>query len=612
MSTHARLLAEALSARTDEELTALFGRRDVRPDAGWHDFFDAAEALLDPSSIAKALPGLTRAEATVIVSVATGADPGAGAAAEVQRLQALALLPAAGDSVPPSITAAIAGREILQPAPFPPDAESRGAGPVAGKAAEARAAERAFTTVATLADALLLAEETPLSLLAGGTVGQSEKRRLAERGLPEDTALLDDLLALGVAAGLLRPVGRLLQLADDGARWLRLPGAQRWARLVIGFRDSLPTALRSGDGGWIPMPSWPDEHPWDPAWPEHSAALIRQARLLGLVTEEPDRTVGAHDAPMSESVATPTAFTETPWARSPRGGADPDPSALAAYVPVEVDRIFLQNDLTAIAPGPLLPALDLRLRGMAVRESASHASSYRFTADSLTAALSAGETEPGVLGFLEEISLTGVPQPLRYLLAQSASRHGQVRVSADPVSGRTQVRSVDEHLLQAIGVDQALRPLGLVPETTGQGEAILTTRVNRDTVFWSLTDEHYPAALVDAAGAVERPVRHTAASQPVRRADSERYAALIARMRDARDENADAAWLERELEHAAKQRATLAVEVAMPDGTTRELVLEVTGFGGGRLRGRDRASDVERTLPIRSILSTRAIEDPGS
>jgi hypothetical protein len=354
--------------------------------------------------------------------------------------------------------------------------------------------------------------------------------------------------------------------------------------------------LRTDDGGWIPVPEWRHAHPWDPAWPERTDALTRQARLLGLVVgEAEDQTI-----------------VEAPWAEAPRRGADPDPAALAAYVPAELDRIFLLYDLSAIAPGPLLPALDLRLRGMAARESASQASSYRFTADSLSTALSAGETEPSILSFLEEISLTGVPQPLRYLLAQSASRHGQVQVGTDPATGRTRVRSRDAHLLQAIGVDQALRPLGLVPEDTAEDGRVLSTRVNRDTVFWALTDEHYPAALVDATGAVERPVRTTAESAPPPPADTQRYSVLIARLREAREGDADAAWLERELEHAAKQRAVLAVEVAMPDGTARELVLEVTGFGGGRLRGRDRASDVERTLPIRSILSTRAVEDTGS
>lgn len=591
MSTHARLLAEALSARTDEELAALFGRREVRPEAGWNDFFDAAEALLDPSSLMRILPRLTRAEARGLVAAASGADPGPVA----EALRSLALLSPSGATLPPSVAAAVAGRD----APAAAVEAAPASGAPAGSAEEpsaARAAERAFTTVATLADALLLAEEGPLALLAGGTVGLSEKRRLSERGLPDDPALLDDVLAVGTAAGLLRPIDRTLLLSAAGAAWLRLPGPERWSQLVSGFRDALPDVLRTADGGWIPLREWADEHPWDSAWPARTGALLRQARLLGLVMDE-----RASPEPL-----------ETPWAEAPRRGADPDPAALAAYVPAEVDRIFLQNDLTAIAPGPLLPALDLRLRGMAARESASQASSYRFTADSLSTALSAGETEGGVLAFLEEISLTGVPQPLRYLLAQSASRHGQVQVGTDAETGRTRVRSRDPHLLQAIGVDQALRPLGLVPEDSAEDGMVLTTRVNRDTVFWALTDEHYPAALVDAEGAVERPVRTTAESAPAPPSDTQRYEALIAHLREAREGDADAAWLERELEHAAKQRAVLAVEVAMPDGTARELVLEVTGFGGGRLRGRDRASDVERTLPIRSILSTRAIEDTGS
>jgi hypothetical protein len=57
-----------------------------------------------------------------------------------------------------------------------------------------------------------------------------------------------------------------------------------------------------------------------------------------------------------------------------------------------------------------------------------------------------------------------------------------------------------------------------------------------------------------------------------------------------------------------RTKAVLLVAVGMPDGSTRELLLEATGLGGGRLRGRDRAADVERTLPVRSILSARVFD----
>jgi hypothetical protein len=44
----------------------------------------------------------------------------------------------------------------------------------------------------------------------------------------------------------------------------------------------------------------------------------------------------------------------------------------------------------------------------------------------------------------------------------------------------------------------------------------------------------------------------------------------------------------------------------MPDGTKVDYTLEPTGIGGGRLRGRDRKSDIERTLPLTSIVDVKS------
>ena len=56
-----------------------------------------------------------------------------------------------------------------------------------------------------------------------------------------------------------------------------------------------------------------------------------------------------------------------------------------------------------------------------------------------------------------------------------------------------------------------------------------------------------------------------------------------------------------------RAKAVLRVTVGMPDGSTRDLLLEATGIGGGRLRGRDRAADVERTLPVSSIRAATVV-----
>ena len=85
------------------------------------------------------------------------------------------------------------------------------------------------------------------------------------------------------------------------------------------------------------------------------------------------------------------------------------------------------------------------------------------------------------------------------------------------------------------------------------------------------------------------------------------YAPLIAALRSHQGPDADAAWLDRELDAAVRAKAVLRVSVGMPDGSTRELILEATGLGGGRLRGRDRAADVERTLPVSSIRAATVI-----
>jgi hypothetical protein len=275
---------------------------------------------------------------------------------------------------------------------------------------------------------------------------------------------------------------------------------------------------------------------------------------------------------------------------------------MAPYLPAEIDRVYLQADLTAIAPGPLAPALDLRLRSIALRESRAQASTYRFTAESVAAGMTEGETADSMHRFLAELSLTGIPQPLEYLIESTAARHGLVRVRADEATGRTRVSSPDASLLDAVAIDQALRPLGLVVD-----DRDLTSRVARDTVYWTLADARYPVVALDARGNPESIHRRTTAtpSEPVA-VPEQVYARLIATLRGGHGTQGESGWLERELEQAVRARAEIVVVVRMPDGSERAFTLEAAGLGGGRLRGRDRAADIERTLPVSSIVSVKA------
>lgn len=566
-----RALAVSLSAFGDDALARLLADRHVSASATWRDMFDAADALLEPSSVARALPTLDRAEAEAIVTAVRDGIPAEDDTRDALRRRALV-----DDEGRPYAAVAAAVREA---APDGLDAPAPAPALEATANADA-AAESAFTNTAALADVLMLTLDAPLGRIGSGSLGASERRRLVDAGAAPSAEEADLLVGTAARVGLLGSNGRAWLVTAAGRAWLRLPTLERWASTARALRDALPRAYRTPAGGWMPPASWPGATPFDPAGPERAARWTHRLRAWGLL----DDRGGV-----------------PPWGQGLADGGDVDVSALRELLPPEVDRVYLQNDLTAIAPGPLAPHLDVRLRGMAARESRAQASSYRFSASTIGAAITGGETADSLRDFLTGISLTGLPQPLAYVIERTSAEHGRVRVTADSASGLTTVRTDDETLLRAMEVDTGLRSVALARS----GDELLT-HVAADVVFWALSDARYPAVAVDEDGrprAVER-AKMAATTTPEDPADV--YGPLIARLR-AGGEDSDAAWLERELDQAVRARAIVDVTVRLPDGSARVFRLEATGLGGGRLRGRDRAADVERTVPLSHIDSVSPV-----
>ncbi|BDZ55714.1 hypothetical protein GCM10025870_27870 [Agromyces marinus] len=71
--------------------------------------------------------------------------------------------------------------------------------------------------------------------------------------------------------------------------------------------------------------------------------------------------------------------------------------------------------------------------------------------------------------------------------------------------------------------------------------------------------------------------------------------------RGRRGGGTEQAWLSRQLEAAARAKETLTVTVRMPNGETADYLLAPASVANGRLRARDRKSDIERTLPVSAI-----------
>lgn len=579
-ASDARALAQNLVRRSDDALARLFAARQISPTVGWNDAFDAAEALLEPPSVERALVGLTADEVAALAE-----SPTADAALR-RELHDRALVDE--DGVPyGTVATALDAASARLPATVSPAAQT---GQDAGDGAlpdDARAAERAFSSLGSLADILHAALTHPFARIGAGTLGATDRRRLIEAGIVDDQAAADELMIVAERTGMLAGQDKTWVVTPRGAQWLHTDTLSRWAEVASALLHALPPGVRRRGGGWLPPSAWTTAYPFEPAWPKRAADLQSLLRRWALLDDEGRPTTWARAVFDAETTG--------------ESGADAlTLDTLSSLLPGEVDRVYLQNDLTAIAPGPLAPHLDIRLRSMANRESHAQASTYRFTAETIADALTGGESAESLRDFLTALSLTGLPQPLEYEIERTARTHGTLRVGPDE-QGRTRVTSEDEALLRTLVVDQALRPLGLVPD----GD-VLVSRSGPDTAFWMIADARYPVVAVDVDGARRRLDRHRLASEPMDPSPArERYALLLARLRSAPSGDAAAAWLGRELDQAVRARSTIVVSVRMPDGTDREFTIEATGIGGGRLRGLDRNVDVERTLPISSISGIR-------
>jgi len=169
---------------------------------------------------------------------------------------------------------------------------------------------------------------------------------------------------------------------------------------------------------------------------EHLRAVLDELEILGF-------TGGGALAEMGRAAAHDTADAR---------------QVVRAAMPEPLDHVLIQADLTAIAPGPLLPDIARELRLMADVESTGGAIVHRFSAASVRRALDAGRDAQGMLDFLTRISRTPIPQPLAYLVEDAARRHGTVRVGV----ATAYVRCDDESALVALMADPRAADLGCV------------------------------------------------------------------------------------------------------------------------------------------------------
>ncbi len=610
-------LAASLRAQSDDALTQLLQLRPVR-EAGIRDVFDLAEALLEPSSVQAALAHLDRSElgvlaATVLATEAPDAEavarrlhrPVSELSAALERLTSLALLLIDDTrlAVPEGVADVLRGWEAaglpsltqLLDEPAPAGLEPVGSSDRA--TADRIASERAFTTAIAVGELVTALEREPARMLQRGGIALPDWRRLLAATGAADDAALETLLAVAEDAELVVREGGAWRATAAAETWRDLPRIERWAALAEGWRARVPVELREqlrvragnrwGDGlldylAWL----YPAGGDW---LPERTRAVMRASEALGVA-----------DAAVPSSAGAALLVH----------GPDAPAATMGELFPAEVTQVYIQHDLSVISPGPLAADADRRLRDVADVEAVGLASSYRITPASITRALTTGQTVEQLRALLDELSLTGIPQPLDYLLSETAGRFGSLRVG--PLDGEpgpdagapSYVRADDPALIRQRVVDQTLS--ALVLRRTGEHRAV--SRFDGETLYWALVDARYPAVYEGSDGII-RPV-HRAPSRAIASEPAPDPAArLVARIREASEQQpaeSGAAWNARQLELAIKTKLEVTVVVRMPDDTEVPYVLEPAALAGGRLRARDRRADIERTLPLSHIVSVEA------
>ena len=621
-------LASRLRALSDPDLTALLRLRDVR-EVGIRDFFDVADKLLDRTSIQQILTQLDRRTLHTLSIIG--------------KLSAHGHVAAIAD-----VTAALEGEEHASTAVLPSTVESRAvrlaqrgligieddgyvcydlvyehllswpslklpsvaelAAPlptsfgVPGLLDESSvdhfAAERAFASTLSAVEFVTELLHEPARELARGGLGQPDTKRLAHAAGFGIEQVAPYVVVLS-RAGLIQLVNGRWSPTEAARTWMLEPTAKRWGRLAGAWVGALPSDIRFvlADRD---VSVWGDHFDEYISWLYPAADARMRARIDRQIYTAELLGIFAHHSPSHAGSALLN------------DGQEAAEAAMAKALPGEVDKVYLQHDLSVVSPGPLNPTVDMRLRSMAEVESRALASSYRITPESINRALSSGDTAATILEFLSSISLTGIPQPLDYLVSESAARFGLLRVGsfvdASGSGAHSYLRSTDANLLATVLVDQRLAPLAL--RRASDGRAV--SRFARDVVFFTLADARYPVAAENAAGQVviiDRNVfARESAPAPAKPADS--AAIIVERVRrntTAAEQESATPWLERQLELAIKAKMTLVVTVATPDGGTIDYVLEPASLSNGRLRARDRKADIERTLPLSRIASVSEV-----
>lgn len=394
--------------------------------------------------------------------------------------------------------------------PVPPVARTQ---PVTAEEVEREAAAALTGFASHAASVLSVCAAKPPARLKSGGVGARELSRLGKAARCDET-VVRLVLETAYAAGLLARDGDLVPLTEAYDAWSELEPGERIPLLLQAWWAMPLTPAQARDEEGRSLPALAGAPPCDGC---------RQARQ-GLLTAAADLPAGegvrrtpdlgslvAWHRPLADQLPQ----DETPFATVileaemlgvlARGALSGIGAALQAgdaaalsstagrLLPAATGTVLIGADLTAVAAGTPTAGLAKLLDSVADRETGGAASVWRFSAGSIRGALDAGCTADSIVEGLAAAA-GPLPQPLSYLIADTARRHGQVRLAQTACV----IHSEDAALLAEIAVHRKLADLGL----RRLAPTVLISRTPLAKTLAALRAEGYAPVAEAADGAV--------------------------------------------------------------------------------------------------------------
>lgn len=421
-------------------------------------------------------------------------------------------------------------------APFDPLPPSAQVVPVGSAEVEREAAAAATALAAQASSVLSACSASPPARLKAGGIGARELARIGKAAQADD-AVVRITVETAYAAGLLGRDGD--RVAPTGAydAWAEQEPAERLAVLLQAWHNLALTPTQARDEDNKALPALAGAPPCGGCLQARHGLLQAAAQLPaghGVAIASDLGPLLAWHRPLADSSAQDgTPFTTlireaellgvlARGALSALGDAllEDDVAGLAAacrrLLPTATRSARIGADLTAVVTGTPSAPLAALLDSVADRETSGTASVWRFSPGSVRRALDAGRSPDGLTADLAAIATGPLPQPLSYLIADTARGHGRVRIAP----AACVIHGEEPALLTELAAHRKLAALGL----RQLAPTVLVSRTPLDATLAALRAEGYAPVAETADGTVriekKRPQRAATSVPTPRRGDT--------------------------------------------------------------------------------------------